>query len=459
MGPLLRFCRTAGLLILAGLLLIYAREFYLCSRFESSGNPLFDRFAKAVVQRQAWRLFGRTEQYPCALPSKVLDSWQAEFGHRSEYWQLCYWNALQQGRRPAPANDWSDDIEAHLRALEYLEAGLAQGISDPQLYALAALESSWQAGHEETGDGGGDGARVAKQRAALLRWQQQVPDAAAPGYALCFLALESADFSAACQHLAAVAQAEDQALPDCFPESHFRACLEHKSPFEYCISQVFSGAMLDSAQPSSRVFNFQATRASGFESWLVEHERLDALAVWYTLACRLGQRGDADFMPQFVALNMIRRSLYGAMLREGLHSPEQRRVLLSAMSRHSRLAMSLRGYAETVRLQQRYFEDWNIVGAARDWVYHPAAPPQPTLEHYLWHLWLRASPDGLAFRAQLFGDIMFNQQHTAAEFRQLGQIDIGDPQLPLDWVDLPADQDGLPQWHPQGEMAKSMQGS
>ena len=41
---------------------------------------------------------------------------------------------------------------------------------------------------------------------------------------------------------------------------------------------------------------------------------------------------------------------------------------------------------------------------------------------------------------------------------QLGEIDLKAPKLPVDWVDMQAERDNLPQWHPDGEIAKSMQG-
>ncbi len=455
---LLRLGLWTGSLLLALALGIYAREFFLCVRCDPTGDQLFDRFARAVVRRQAWRLFGSGDKYPCALPESLIAGWEPEFGDKPEYWQLCYWNALQQGRRPASTNEWSEDAEAHRRGLEYLQQGLAKGSGNPQLHPLIALETCWLASFAETSAGTGSLERDAQRTAALRLWQQQVPAAAAPDYAMCFLELERQNYEAAREHLLRAAQAQDQALPDCFPESYFRKRLERSTPLNYCVSKVFSGAMIDSARPAVSIYDFHAVWESGFESWLVGQEALDGLAAWYGLACRLGQRGDPEFKSQFVALNMIRRSLYFSLLSEGLYAPEQRLALLSALSRQSRLALDLRGYGETVMFQQRYFEDWNIVSTPRDWVYYPAAPPQPPLEHYLWHLWLRGSPDGLAFRADLFSDIMFNHQHTAAEFRQLGEIDLKAPRLPVDWVDLQAERDKLPQWHPEGELARSMQG-
>ena len=79
--------------ILGLLVAVYLIEVYRCSRFEPTGDALFDRYARAVISKQKWSLFRYAHTHPATLTDSELAKWEEEFGDRPEYWQLRYWSA------------------------------------------------------------------------------------------------------------------------------------------------------------------------------------------------------------------------------------------------------------------------------------------------------------------------------------------------------------------------------
>lgn len=111
---LMRGCGWALLILIALVLGCYFVEVYRCSRYTPTGDALFDKYACAVIKRQAWRLFASTwdtEPTLIALDANTLADWEDEFGDDPRYWLLCY----------SCATDISPAQSA-----EYIEQGLSE---------------------------------------------------------------------------------------------------------------------------------------------------------------------------------------------------------------------------------------------------------------------------------------------------------------------------------------------
>jgi hypothetical protein len=126
-----RGCLRLLLILLLLAAVAYCVEYYKGSRYTPTGDALFDCYARAVIRRQAPRLWF-TDSWRCEyfnahlLPDSQLAQWEGEFGSDPRYWQLRMWNA--QG------SDTDTDV---------LRAGYGRGAQDAMLVLLLARRRSW----------------------------------------------------------------------------------------------------------------------------------------------------------------------------------------------------------------------------------------------------------------------------------------------------------------------------
>ncbi len=142
LARLLRGCGWALLILVALVLGSYLVEVYRCSRFTPTGDALFDKYARAVIKRQAWRLFSNRylDSELLSLDAGTLRKWENEFGDDSRYWLLCF---------SCPTNDDQilDDtsIEQGLSEKYYfLDQAIQRGCADVNvLYFAFRQQSDW----------------------------------------------------------------------------------------------------------------------------------------------------------------------------------------------------------------------------------------------------------------------------------------------------------------------------
>lgn len=89
--------RISILVLVAILLVAYSVEVWRCSRYQPTGDALYDRYATAVISRQRWILFHGGKHHPTYLPDSMLAEWEDEFGSDPRYWQLRYFCARHKG--------------------------------------------------------------------------------------------------------------------------------------------------------------------------------------------------------------------------------------------------------------------------------------------------------------------------------------------------------------------------
>lgn len=59
-------------------------------------DALWDTYAQALLEQLPGITFSTNSTTAWVLPSELLDSWEADFGGDPRYWQLRFWNAIQQ---------------------------------------------------------------------------------------------------------------------------------------------------------------------------------------------------------------------------------------------------------------------------------------------------------------------------------------------------------------------------
>ena len=122
-----------GLLLLS--VVLYCVEYYKGSRYTPTGDELFDRYARAVIRRQAPRLWF-TDAWAYNNPTayfasdRQLAQWEDEFGNDPRYWQLRIWNSQSQGDIYVP--ELTED------AIALLRIGYERGAKDAMLVLLLA---------------------------------------------------------------------------------------------------------------------------------------------------------------------------------------------------------------------------------------------------------------------------------------------------------------------------------
>ena len=128
----------AALLVLIAML--YVQEYLHCARLEATGDPLFDKYAQAVRDRWARRLFytGTIEgsPNPASLPDEVLAEWEPQFGGDPRYWELRCWNA-NSARFPYLSKDRAD---AWSRGNEFLDEAIKRGLATSNIYLLRYMK-------------------------------------------------------------------------------------------------------------------------------------------------------------------------------------------------------------------------------------------------------------------------------------------------------------------------------
>jgi len=141
-GCVARFLRVCGWTLLAVLTLLlscYFVEVYRCSRFTPTGDALFDKYARAVIKRQAWRLFmSNWDSVLTTVDASTLREWENEFGDDPRYWLLCYSCATDCD--PAQGVEYVD--QGLSEKYYYLDQAIQRGCADVNVLYFAFSEHS-----------------------------------------------------------------------------------------------------------------------------------------------------------------------------------------------------------------------------------------------------------------------------------------------------------------------------
>ena len=129
---------------------VYLNEVRHCRTFHATGDELFDRYARAVIARQGWRLFQSSDcTNPATLPDELLAEWEPDFGNDPRYWQLRYFCArFRHDTTIGDHYDWEDMAtrDTDLRAaLGHLETARERGVADAETLLLLYINArySW----------------------------------------------------------------------------------------------------------------------------------------------------------------------------------------------------------------------------------------------------------------------------------------------------------------------------
>ncbi len=255
-------CWLAILLLIATV--SYCIEFYRCARYTPTGDTLFDRYARAVIRRQAPRLwFQRPRDYltPQAhVPDSALARWEGEFGADPRYWELRCWNANYDESaafrlKQVPA--WRESGHPDGRARDFLIAGWQQGARDWVLMTLVAREaqgSMYDALELHKAEYGAPGSPEFTKKFGAARSELETevqalyaeaitlaPDEAWPYYERALYWLALGEYELAEADFATGNSAKSVTYPCLFPESTVRASLDETN---YRVNAAVNGAIL-----------------------------------------------------------------------------------------------------------------------------------------------------------------------------------------------------------------------
>jgi len=360
--------------LLALLLLVaalYVGEFYRCTRFTPTGDALYDRYARAVIRRQAWKLFHAAGMHPATLPDRLLAGWEDDFGSDPRYWQLRYWCALHcidnytvLSRHhpwevtPGPVQSEADQYLIQAYERDVADADTLWFLFEEQ--RVTRRESWFELETEIEALPAGE-RRKKLQVQSQMEEQQELnllnamvgagPDQAWPYYwrARYWFNLGEQDLARA--DLRAGNQAADNHIPRLFPVSAVYQSLDRDSAYG---NQCVAGAVLE-VYGYSAVPNWVKWQETGkeVEMALALGGDLGLASEFHRFACRLGQAGDA------AAMELIYSELLIAMLPEYLLTEladgltaDERRALWKIYTRAKYIERTIMGTADQLAMQQ-----------------------------------------------------------------------------------------------------------
>jgi hypothetical protein len=368
-----RVLRGCGLVLLIALLVVlvlYACEFYRCTRFTATGDALYDCYARAVIRRQAWKLFHATGDHPATLPDKLLAGWESDFGNDPRYWQLRYWCArhrIDNYTVLAKRHPWEVVPGPEQRdAGQYLIQAYERDVADADtLWFLfeeqrVALRESWFELEAEIKTLPAGERRKKLQVQSQMEEQQEFnlldamvdvgPDEAWPHYWRAKYWFDYGELEKAQADLRAGNQAADNHIPRLFPVSAVYTQPKKVAYGNECVA----GAVLD-VYAYSAVINWVKWQEIGkeVEMALALGGDLGLAAEFHRFACRLGQADSA------AAMELIYSEMLIAMqpeyllteLADGL-SADERRALWAIYTRAKYIERTIMRTADQLVMQQ-----------------------------------------------------------------------------------------------------------
>ncbi|MCC7477095.1 hypothetical protein IT575_01440 [bacterium] len=301
-------------------LLAYSYDFARCSQLAPTGDALFDKYARTVRDRGAWKLFHGLA--PAVLPDNLLASWEGEFGADPRYWELRYWCAVND---PRATRQWNSNEAARGVMVEARHRNAVD--SDLQWFWWQAEFVRMQ---REQND-----ARYAREKdnfelAAMLEQYDQAElklldqvvaggtERAWPYYFRARKHMELGDDSAALADLKSGNAAPDVGSLRCFPASKVYELAWQGGPAG---SAALSGAVIELEQRRA-LPNYIKIKECAKESLLFAGLGGDSeLATqWFRAACRMGTDPQSDDISALVGRSIagLINDYYLNELSEGL---------------------------------------------------------------------------------------------------------------------------------------------
>lgn len=368
---LLRGCGLSLLAVLLVVLVTYGCEFYRCTRYAPTGDALFDRYARAVIRGQAWKLFHSGSTHPATLPDKLLASWEDDFGTDPRYWQLRYWCALHRYYNYHVFTDghpWYDNQRPSQREAEkYLQQAVNRGVANADTIWFLFQEErvnirhSWDELETQLDELGASEQRRLQQEHGKWAEDRELelldemvdagPDQAWPYYWRAKYWFELGETEQAQADLKAGNQAADNHIPRLFPISAMYKSLDQESAYG---NQCVSGAVLE-IYGYSAVINWNEWLEVGREVQLALAlgGDLGLAADFHRFACRLGQADNAasvDLIYSEYLIEMLPEYLL-TELSEGM-TTDQKLALWKAYNRASYIDRMIRRTTDHVIMQQ-----------------------------------------------------------------------------------------------------------
>lgn len=318
-----------------------------------TGDPLFDHYARAVRNRQAWQLFAGVNGHPAALPDAQLAKWEPQFGNDPRYWELRYFCASAREAPAIAANGFGmiDEVES---ARAFLEEAISRGVARQS--TLAPLLRS-------------------KEGDAQLEWMVRVaaaaPDNAYGHYRLGEALFAGGDYPAARKALALGNGAPRNHVPHLFP---LEMVWQNASAEQAAGSRFLSGAIIEAGNHVAQDY--------GVRLWRYDLERVGRgtpraprIALepqWYEAICRIAAAEHIDLW--FGAQSALIQEMTTALRTSELNQP-QRELATQVLASAHRLAKDDHVYLGS------FSSDYSALWVSREWnivdVLAEIPPPEP----------------------------------------------------------------------------------
>jgi len=345
------------LAVLVGILIgAYLTQALSCAHFTPTGDELYDRYARTVIKREAWRLFHGVT--PAALPDAILADWEPDFGNDPRYWQLRYWSKIHGGDSGSPNSQLATGVSSREKAYTYLEESRERGIADATTLLLIyqADRNRWQDELKAT-----DEEDPANYLAAAAQIEADQLDAlnelveAAPDNAWSYYYRARYWFSIGEMDLAAADVIKGNAAAVCRQPKAFPAAfaLDHLGDEQPPGNKYLAGALVhcDFSDPLPNWIKWKE-HSKEFRVIAALSGRTTGLGAMHGFACRVAAMDNADLIATAVGVEIARlqASYMLVELSDGL-SPEQKRTLYAVgrLLQRSRSALRWRQAIEGER--------------------------------------------------------------------------------------------------------------
>jgi hypothetical protein len=431
-------------------LLLYLYQVFACSRYQPTGEALFDTYARAVIARQKWRLFKFSVTTPTSyVPDKTIASWEDEFGSDPRYWELRYWCMLQSGITIENGLSNGPSDEALERATALLEQARSQGVSSStMLFCLFDSYSSNEARVQANSLYTPTSAEKQDLQHAedlLDELAEEYPDFAW-AYYIRALRMVGENFDGAIELIAQGNQAADKDVPRCFPIDFVKKDLSQpQSPSR----ELVYGSILSLEYYGSPLeyYRFQDSLES-LAIAAMQPLPTQTREVLFKFGCNIGGASNSGFIDVAYGSQLARDEIRGALAnRPPQLTDEQARVLAVFAHRLDELRLGLAYYNSAVSEMLRMLEEpgWTR-GITRGWPYYPPSMLDNQTTHGVLYQYYNHSPN----RWRLLCDVESTNQlelgHARAVFKEVSQLRLAAPELPRNWSDA-GTRPGYPEFH------------
>ena len=443
----------ALLVIVAIALIWYIVELINCSQLRPTNDPLFDRYARAVRDRSAWKLYTPAAGYPTALPQSTLAQWEDEFGGDPHYWQLRYFCAVTSRQHLHLLHSQPEPEESKADGLAILRLARSKQALDVDSAILLAEELTDELKYQPVEPMAESVALHAELDAVLAEIAVQYPDAQWGYFYRAMRSIEVEDYE---QALALVNQglaAPDKHFPECYP---LEVVIEQAQREGTTGNPEISGALLESGSTFELSVNCYRIflKADGFVKWVAEQGTRRDWDSAHKFACCVGAANGDSFFKLWGAFKLERMLIYQIIhYRADELQDSEREMLLMLLNREESLRAKVGGYGAEIANLEWGLQSCNFVDLVQEYVFYIPEPEGAWILRYCSNVFYSYHPARWRLQSHTKADPYSNHNaFTWKEFEEMGNVDLTTLEIPEDWFDVGAKhRSGLPEMHPDRE--------